>query len=828
MRFRLRALSDAYRSEECYFLIENDQAVFSSPYYPDKSVANEAIKAFIFQLRTASITAASYLVEEEGRHFLRLFGEKEQLALPNNIFFDEKGHARELLTQLRLAAQQTKFQIVHSELAGELPRNISLTTLDDQLEENVHYEWVEVKTSTLHLDKKRKSLIIPALGLSTSLGSKPCDPLFNLFQPCLAVDLPYFRGRKKEVDELYNLTSEHRLLLMYGLPRVGKTSLIQCGLVNKMEALPGQVVMHRIGESGMIPSLCQTLREQIEQYDNAAFHEEEGYDPFALLATLSSLVGRPIHLVFDQLEILFEPHIPDLERNEFFVFLNRFLDDESLPHRIIISLREAYLAPLADYEELLPTLMDNRYHLHPLNKASMLDVSVSLLDMFRDKGKVDVDDPHQLASMACEELADEHGNVPFHCMEIYLSEMQQEACVRSGGQTPLMNAGLANDMGSARDVIENYLNKKQSELESDVLQEDGSINPLIKQEMEEIKDSRRECGCSDPSPATPAAATLIPTGAGNRRMRGMLWVALLALLLSLFTLWYLFNQMENDDPCYLAKQEDTCEAYLNYLCVYGDEASCAEEFREELEARDCEVYRDYLGLREYTCEVYQDYYYKYRETGLCVDQVQRQLIEWECPMVRDTVELTIRDTVIEERTRTIRAPMPTLSAREVELGDDFTGPGCETFAGTVFKQVGPLWVMTDPMPGGPFRWEDALMACQAEGLRLPCIGEIDFLINEIYSASPESAFDNLTGSDPCKLVDVSEVPGGRISFWTGTEANDALSWSYYFDSNSGTIGRESNIPKTATLPCLCVRKDVSQTSSIPPCYNKRIDRQPGS
>ncbi|MEM7574732.1 MAG: ATP-binding protein [Bacteroidota bacterium] len=823
MRFSLRALNGAYRSEECYYLIENDQAVFSSPFYPDKTAATEGIKTFIFQLRTASITAASYLVEEDDRHFLQLFGE-EPTALPNRIFFDEKGQARELLTQLRLAAQQTKFQIIHSELTGEFPASTALSSLDQQAEE-ADYDWAEVKTSTLHLDKKRKSLIIPALGLSTSLGSKPCDPLFNLFQPCLAVDLPYFRGRKKEVEELYNLTSEHRLLLMYGLPRVGKTSLIQCGLVNKMEALPGQLVMHRIGETGMIPSLCQTLREEIEQYDNAAFHPEEEEDPFALLATHSELVGRPIHLVFDQLEVLFEPTVPDAERNEFFVFLNRFLDDESLPHRIILSLREAFLAPLADYEELLPNLMDNRYHLHPLNKASMLDVSVSLLDMFQDKGKVDVEDPHQLAGMACEALADEHGNVPFHCMEIYLSEMQQEACARSGGQRPLMNAGLANEMGSPHDVIENYLNRKQEELEPDLLQDDGSINPLIKQEMEELKDSRRACGCSEAPPTPAAAATLIPVGVGNRNMRSMLWIALLALLLSLFGLWYLSNQMQSNTPCSLAKQEDSCEAYLNYLCTYGDEAACSDEFHEELAARDCEIYRDYQALEAHNCELHQAFYNKYRDTGVCLEEVQRQLLEWECPMVRDTVELTVRDTIIERLPAD--PPAPTIASRNPRVGTDLDGPGCETFAGTTFKQVGPLWVMTDPLPGGPFRWEDALAACQAQGLRLPCIGEIDFLISDIYRASPDRAFDMLTGSDPCKLVDLQEVPGGRISFWTGTEANDALSWSYYFDSNSGTIGRESNIPKTATLPCLCVRKDVSQTSSIPPCYNKRVDRQPG-
>ncbi|MEO0789813.1 MAG: hypothetical protein AAFY36_14160, partial [Bacteroidota bacterium] len=79
----------------------------------------------------------------------------------------------------------------------------------------------------------------------------------------------------------------------------------------------------------------------------------------------------------------------------------------------------------------------------------------------------------------------------------------------------------------------------------------------------------------------------------------------------------------------------------------------------------------------------------------------------------------------------------------------------------------------------------------------------------------------------CTLAKPEDSPNGRISFWTGTEADDAYSWTFFFDSSLETFGVESGFPKSATLPCLCVKRDPEVfNSGIPACYNKTIDRVP--
>jgi hypothetical protein len=137
--------------------------------------------------------------------------------------------------------------------------------------------------------------------------------------------------------------------------------------------------------------------------------------------------------------------------------------------------------------------------------------------------------------------------------------------------------------------------------------------------------------------------------------------------------------------------------------------------------------------------------------------------------------------------------------------------------------------MTDALAGGPYRWEDGLNACTRAGWRLPCVGEIDYLIEKIYRDDPNLAYAMLAGAGDCNLVNPLEVENGRIEFWTATEANDAAAWTYVFDLGAKTIERQSATVKSARLPCLCVQKDpVQQGSGLPPCYQKQIDRRPAN
>ncbi|MEM9930660.1 MAG: hypothetical protein AAF840_12620, partial [Bacteroidota bacterium] len=256
---------------------------------------------------------------------------------------------------------------------------------------------------------------------------------------------------------------------------------------------------------------------------------------------------------------------------------------------------------------------------------------------------------------------------------------------------------------------------------------------------------------------------------------------------------------------------------------------CAQELLATLADNDCRVWTDYQELQyQDDCAAYQAFYQKYQYTGICMDLVRKKLLDWQCPLVRDTVQLTLRDTIVQRVA--VGGPGTYGNVSTVPSGNfGPEGPPCTTFGTTNFKRIGPLWVMTDALTGGPYRWEDALDACSAQGWRLPCVGEIDYLLEKIYRGDPDRAYQMLTGTTDCYLVNPLEAESGTIEFWTATEADDATAWTYVFDLSAQTIRRESKTPKSARLPCLCVQKNPQQQgSAIPPCYQKQIDRRPAN
>src|SRR3954451_17356610 len=49
-------------------------------------------------------------------------------------------------------------------------------------------------------------------------------------------DKDFFFGRNEEIESLYQMIFQTRILLIYGASGTGKTSLIQCGLASKFQS----------------------------------------------------------------------------------------------------------------------------------------------------------------------------------------------------------------------------------------------------------------------------------------------------------------------------------------------------------------------------------------------------------------------------------------------------------------------------------------------------------------------------------------------------------------------------------------------------------------
>ncbi|MTB50961.1 ATP-binding protein [Lewinella sp. W8] len=826
MNFLLYSLKPEYESTVCYFRMDSQLASVYSPFYADRAAALAAMRGLILRFRSSNDSVESVLEEEEDQWLIQLFNGQAP-AVGNGLLVESEELAAKIYGDWEHDAKADTFPVAFWESAEDIPEDGSLKDLDLSVSDD-QYAWEAAGSTVLTFEKKKGGLFgeLPNLGLQANPIRKPCEPVFNALSPFVSADLPFYHGRQTEVDEIYDLLHHKSVLLLYGDDRVGKTSLLQCGLANRLESDAERLIMVRREEESLLTALSHQLgRILAEEYGEEVSGAE---DPVTLARHLELLDDTLTFLVFDQLELLFSEDITHEERTATFRFVRDLVAPEKNRFRVVLSVRESFLAAAADYEDQLPVLLENRFRLLPLKQNSMVDASVNLLDILNLRGLLAVDDSEGLAERICAELADENGNVPAHCLQIYLHQLHQKSCGETTPGNPVpLNQEVVDKFGPATMLIDEYYTEKLEVLEARKREDDdGPVNPVLAKELNELKTGRTDCGCEEKKnqkAVAAAAVAPVPAPMVPWWLTGLFIVTPLAL----FGYWWM-NQNGSESPsvsaCEITLAAGNCEAFLDYLCIYGEEGVCTAAFRDSMDAQNCAIWRDYKLLRRsQNCASYEAFYRKYRDSGACMDDVRASLVDWGCALVRDTVQLTVRDTIIQEK------PVPsTYGSPPATPAPGPDGPPCQTFGTTNFKRIGPLWVMTDALAGGPYRWEDALDACVMRGWRLPCVGEIDFLIEKIYRDDPQRAYAMLTGTSDCYLVNPAEAPSGKIEFWTATEANDANAWTYVFDVQAKTIDRESATPKSARLPCLCVQKDpVQQGSGVPPCYQKRVDRRPG-
>lgn len=218
----------------------------------------------------------------------------------------------------------------------------------------------------------------------------PANP-FPGPRPFVTEEQGLFFGRDREIRELVALLFAQRVVLVHAPSGAGKSSLVQAGVIplaeeRGFEVLPvARLRCDVSGERPLDPSRNRYVANVIEHW--LAHDPSRGS---AEATTLASFFDFPIELdveggsprlvVFDQFEELFVFH-PDRwrDRQGFFVQLQEALDAHPTL-RVMILLRDDYLAHL---EPLVGALRDRlriRYHLGQLDARQALQAIVQPVD----------------------------------------------------------------------------------------------------------------------------------------------------------------------------------------------------------------------------------------------------------------------------------------------------------------------------------------------------------------------------------------------------------------------------------------------------------------
>ena len=239
----------------------------------------------------------------------------------------------------------------------------------------------------------------------------------------------FFYGRESEIESLLNMVRRRGLTVLFGQSGLGKSSLLQAGLFPRLRAerfLPVYIrLSHKEGDSEVeTPTLREQVKEFITREVSRAIERGEldanpGDKPdvspgpradesvwrylHRRVSELRDRDGQPVVpvLVFDQFEEIFtlrrsgkigetgyrpflreladcvENRLPEeikerleLEPHARGEFAN--LEIGRQKYRIILSLREDYVGYLDDLSEMMPSTMENRMRLLPLDGRQAL------------------------------------------------------------------------------------------------------------------------------------------------------------------------------------------------------------------------------------------------------------------------------------------------------------------------------------------------------------------------------------------------------------------------------------------------------------------------
>lgn len=177
-------------------------------------------------------------------------------------------------------------------------------------------------------------------------------------------DSAMFYGRDSEIETLTSLIHAHRLVLLYGASGVGKTSLLQAGVIPRLEGTEGNYIVIKIRTlENPVSAIQAALCRQIPDF---SISDSPLVD---LLVAAKRMDDRPIVLIIDQFEEFFIRFGQEL-REAFINELGRLYEAQDVYVKIVLSLREDYLAHIGEIELRIPEVFQTRMRLTPMTREA--------------------------------------------------------------------------------------------------------------------------------------------------------------------------------------------------------------------------------------------------------------------------------------------------------------------------------------------------------------------------------------------------------------------------------------------------------------------------
>ncbi len=273
-------------------------------------------------------------------------------------------------------------------------------------------------------------------------------------------DFAFFFGREEEIEALYRMVFQTKILVVYGTSGTGKTSLIQCGLASKFKSYDWLALYVRRG-SNLIASLDKALCDASDGvFEFAERLEPDARDLPQKIEAVYRASFKPVYLIFDQFEELYV--LGDArEQQQFVQTVQKILEVEQ-PVKIIISIREEYLGHLYTFERAVPGLMRKKLRVEPMHLDKVESVIRNVGRQAESNVSLQAGEEPEVAEAIFEKIRGKNSlTIELPYLQVFLDKLYLHL---TGDETrragAVVNLTALQEMGDIGDVLRDFLDEQ--------------------------------------------------------------------------------------------------------------------------------------------------------------------------------------------------------------------------------------------------------------------------------------------------------------------------------------------------------------------------------